>query len=387
MAQLPALKYLDRALTTVRDMGLKPEGGSDEPIGALLDQIAHLDKNKVAVIARTLSEASTFNEIVRNEISAMKIGERYNDIVESFNSIRDDAKSLVDQLADGRLSTWERVNNVWMKVSRGDVATRFDKIQKVYLSVAKDSRDQIKREQKILSAYQDYRGAYKQAQILALDILKIADARLADAKKALTTAANQVAKFKGKDAAARAKLELERDVKLRELQDEEKRYQISKDLADNLTIGYNTSEVIMTRLLQTTNAKERVYQQAITFFSTNEAVLTALKASFTGLFGLHESTKTLESMKKGVSESLETISEIGDKVQEEAIKAGYGPTVRADAVKKLVDSVVNFQERSRQIINEMRGMASQNSEEINKAVEDGKRRMAQLMVDAAALEE
>jgi len=88
-----------------------------------------------------------------------------------------------------------------------------------------------------------------------------------------------------------------------------------------------------------------------------------------------------------VSESLETISEIGDKVQEEAIKAGYGPTVRADAVKKLVDSVVNFQERSRQIINEMRVMASQNSEEINKAVEDGKRRMAKLMVDAAVLEE
>jgi hypothetical protein len=387
MAQLPALKYLDRALTTVRDMGLKPEGSSEDPIGALLDQIADLDKDKVAIIARTLSEASTFNEIVRNEISAMKIGERYDDIVESFNSIRDDAKSLVDQLEDGRLSTWERVNNVWMKVSRGDVSTRFDKIHTTYLSVAKDSKDQIKREQKILSAYQDYRGAYKQAQILALEVLKKAEAALAGAKKELTSAANQVAKFKGTDAAARAKLELERDVKLRQLQDEEKRYQIAKDLADNLTIGYNTSEVIMTRLLQTTNAKERVYQQAITFFSTNEAVLTALKASFTGLFGLHESTKTLESMKKGVSESLETISEIGDKVQEEAIKAGYGPTVRAEAVKKLVDSVVNFQERSRQIIKEMRIMASRNSEEINKAVEDGKRRMAKLAVDAAALGE
>ena len=46
----------------------------------------------------------------------------------------------------------------------------------------------------------------------------------------------------------------------------------------------------MARLQQTTNAKERVYQQSITFFSTNESVLTALKASFTGMFGLHEST-------------------------------------------------------------------------------------------------
>jgi hypothetical protein len=141
----------------------------------------------------------------------------------------------------------------------------------------------------------------------------------------------------------------------------------------------------MARLVQTTNAKERVYQQAITFFSTNEAVLTALKASFTGLFGLHESTATLEAMKKGVSESLETIGEIGNQVQEAAIKAGYGPTVRADAVKKLVDSIVNFQERSREIVKEMRVMASRNSEEINEAVEDGKRRLTKLAVDAATL--
>jgi hypothetical protein len=385
MATLPALQYLDKALSTVRDMGIKPQSAGVDPIVSLLEQIADLDKEKVTIIARTLAEASTFNEIVRNEISAMKIGERYNDIVESFNSIRDDAKGLVDQLEDGRISTFERVNNVWMKVSRGDVSQRFEKIQKTYLAVASDSADQIKREQRILSAYQDYRGAYKQAQILALEVLKKAEAKLEAAKAALTAASEAATNFKGTEPAERAKLELQRDEKLRAMQEEDKRYQISKDLADNLTVGYNTTEVIMTRLLQTTNAKERVYQQAITFFSTNEAVLTALKASFTGLFGLHESTATLEAMKKGVSDSLETIGEIGNKVQEAAVKAGYGPTVRADAVKKLVESVVSFQERSRQIIKEMRQMASRNSEEINEAVEDGKRRLAQLAVDAAAL--
>jgi len=385
MTNLPALQYLDRALETVQDMGLKPESSGEDPIGALLDQITELDKDKVTIIARTLAEASTFNEIVRNEIAGMKIGERYDDVVDQFNSIRDDAKILVDQLEDGKLSTWERANNIWMKVARGDVATRFDDIQKTYLDVAADSKDQIKREQRILSAYQDYRGAYKQAQILALDILKSAEARLEARQKSLTQASDAVANFAGSEPAERAKLELSRDVKLRDLQEEEKRYQIAKDLADNLTVGYNTSEIIMTRLLQTTNAKERVYQQAITFFSTNEAVLTALKASFTGLFGLHESTQTLEAMKKGVSDSLETISDVGDKVQIEAIKAGYGPTVRADAVKKLVDSVVSFQERSREIINEMRALATRNSEEIRDAVEDGKRRMSKLAADVAAL--
>ena len=72
-----------------------------------------------------------------------------------------------------------------------------------------------------------------------------------------------------------------------------------------------------------------------------------------------------------MSKSLETLSEIGDRVGEAAVKAGYGPTIRADAVKKLVDSVVNFQEKSRAIINEMREQATRNSAEIRDAVEDG----------------
>ena len=131
-------------------------------------------------------------------------------------------------------------------------------------------------------------------------------------------------------------LELARDEKLRALQDEEKRYQIAKDLSDNLTVGYNTSEVIMARLMQTTSAKERVYQQSVSFFH-ERSVLTALSASFTGMHGLHESTQTLEKMKAGLDQSLETLSEIGGKVQEEALKAGYGPTIRAESVKKLVD--------------------------------------------------
>ncbi len=141
----------------------------------------------------------------------------------------------------------------------------------------------------------------------------------------------------------------------------------------------------MARLMQTTNAKERVYQQSISFFSTNETVLTALSASFTGLFGLHESTETLNAMKEGMSQSLETLSEIGGKVQEEALKAGYGPTIRADAVKKLVDSVVNFQEHSYTIIAEMRDQATKNSVEIRDAVEDGKKRLATLAAQGNAL--
>ncbi|MEM1371299.1 MAG: cell surface protein [Pseudomonadota bacterium] len=380
-----ALKQLDNAMKQVRDLGLDTSIDTDAPIGGLLEQVYDLDRDSIAVIAKTLARVALFNEIVRNEISAMRIGERYEDIIADFNSIRDDAKRLVDQMQDGRIDTFERVSNVWMKVRRGDISDRFDEIKHTYLEVARDSKDQIIREGRILDAYNDFRAAYKHAQVLALKVLQKAEKRLGSAKTTLDKASKKVASYKGDDIAKRAELEMERDGRIRELQDEEKRYQIAKDLADNLTVGYNTSEVVMSRLMQTTSAKERVYQQAVSFFSTNEAVLTALKASFTGLFGLHEATRTLDAMKEGIDESLETLSEIGDKVQEAAIKAGYGPTVKAESVKKLVDSVVNFQIRSREIITEMRVLATRNSEEIQEAVEDGKRRLARLAADGDAL--
>jgi hypothetical protein len=373
------LQYLDKAMNQLRDLGLVPETVEEAPVLSLLQRIADIDEEKSVAIARTLSQASVFNDVVREQVSMMKLGERYEEITAAFNSIRDDAKSMVEQVEDGKIDTFERIGNVWMKVTRGDIASRFDKIKATYLAVAMDSRDQIERERIILNAYQDFRGAIKESEIHALDILQQAEALWNEAQGRLKQASETISNFTGGDLAERAKLELARDEKMRELQNAEDRYQIAKDLSDNLTVSYNTSEVIMARLMQTTSAKDRVYKQAITFFGTNETVLTALSASFTGLFGLHESTEALEAMKEGVSKSLEDLADIGGKVQEAAVRAGYGPTIRADAVKKLVDSVVNFQARTTDIIAEMRKLSTQNAQEIRDAVEDGKQRLAAIV--------
>jgi hypothetical protein len=382
-----ALQYLDRAMGGLRNLGLLPKDSNagSAPIVALLEKITALEPDKVAAIARTLDHASVFNDVVREQISGITVGERYEGITTAFNSIRDDAKSLVNQYADGKISTMERVSNTWMKMTRGDIASRFGKIKDLYLEVQSESANQIKREQNILEAYLDFRGAMKQSEVLSLDVLQIAEGELTAARERVTAAVDKLNAYTGDDAAQRATLELNRDEKLRELQSEEKRYQIAKDLSDNLTIGYNTSEVIMARLVQITTAKERVYAQSVSFFSTNEVVLTALTASFTGMHGLHESTQTLEAMKKGVDQSLEVLAEIGGQVQEAAVRAGYGPTISAASVKMLVDSVVNYQERSQQIIAEMRDLSTKNSAEIRDAVEDGKRRLTKLVQDGAAI--
>ncbi|MCL4767039.1 MAG: cell surface protein [Hyphomicrobiaceae bacterium] len=379
------MQYLDKAAGALRGMGLMPAKVEPAPINALLEKISDLDQDRITLIARTLGQAEVFNDVVRQQTAQMEIGQRYEQITGGFNSIRDDARRLVDQVSDGKIDILERGSNIWMKIARGDIAARFDSIRQVYLSVTKETRNQIEREADILDAYRDFRGALKHAEVMALEVLKKAEEKLAAARKRLDEASAKVAGFTGTEPAERAKLELARDEELRRTQDEEKRYQIAKDLSDNLTISYNTSEVVIARLMQTTSAKERVYGQAVAFFSTNDSVLTALKASFTGMFGLHESTKTLDAMKEGMSKSLEDLANIGDKMQEAAVRSGYGPTIRADAVKQLIDSVVNFQVRSGEIIAEMRKLATQNSEEIREAVEDGKRRIARIAAEAEAL--
>jgi hypothetical protein len=378
------LKYLDKALGVLRNLGLVKQEPAPAPVVALIDRIAHLEPDKAAAIARTLTQASLFNEVVREQIQAMKVGERYQAVTTAFDSIRDDAKRMVQQIADNKVDTLERLSNIWMKVTRGDIPSRFAKIKTTYLDVAKDTKDQIQREQTILRAYADFRVALKEAQVLGFELLKQAEAALQGRKTALQQAADALQNPPA-DPAARAQTELTRDLALQALQDEDKRYQIAKDLAENLSIAYSTTEVVMARIAQITDCKERVYSQAITFFGTNETVFTALSASFTGMHGLHESTQTLEAMKAGINKSLETLGETGTQIQEAALRAGYGPTIRAESVKKLVDAVVDFQERSRQIIDEMRELSTRNAAEVTAATEAGKQRLVALQSRAARL--
>ncbi len=191
------LQYLDRAAGALRDLGLMPVKVEPAPINAILEKISDLEPEKIALIARTLGQAEVFNEVVREQTSKMEIGERYKVITDGFNSIRDDAKRMVDQIEDGKIDVLERASNVWMKISRGDVADRFDKIKAVYLDVTKETKNQIEREATILDAYRDWRGALKQAEVMALEVLNTAGAKLEAARKALGEASAVVAASPG----------------------------------------------------------------------------------------------------------------------------------------------------------------------------------------------
>ncbi|ACS43444.1 hypothetical protein [Methylorubrum extorquens] len=375
---------LDRALMALRDLGLLPSApAAEQPIVKLLARIEAVDGVRVAAIARTLSQQHWFNEVVRSHIAEMTVGERFGRIAGDFDGIVADLKMMTDHLEDGRIDLSERVALWIMKMSRGDIADRFDRIASTYRTVMKDTADQVERERLIVGAYADFRVAMKEAEIAALEVAAAAERRLDEARSGLQTASAVLEAHAGGDAAAKARLELERDARLREVQDADEIYQIAKDLADNLTIGVNTADVVMVRAKQATDVKDRVYKQGVSFFATNEIVLTGLKVSFTGLKGLHEATQSVEAMKAGVSKGLEALAGAGDKILEQGVRTGYGATTKAESVRKLVESVASFQERQRSIVDEERTLATRNSAEIRDAVEDGRRRFAALTARVA----
>jgi hypothetical protein len=113
---------------------------------------------------------------------------------------------------------FERATNSWMKTRRaGMCAIRFDKHPR-HLSLPwhegyQEPTSNARRT--ILEAYRDFRGALKQSEVMALEVLKKAEWKLEEAKKKLNEASAAVANFAGTEPSERAKLELIRDEVLR----------------------------------------------------------------------------------------------------------------------------------------------------------------------------
>ncbi|UVK82088.1 merozoite surface protein 3b [Pseudomonas sichuanensis] len=377
-------QYLERALDGLRKLGITfGQPAQQAPVMVLLDKIAHYDNQRVTGIAAVLQQATVFNQTVREQIAGMDISQRYMDITDSFTSIREDAAAMASWMDDGRLDTLERLSMAWMNLRRGSIPSRFEDIRKHYLDVCKAASDQITREGLILESYMDFRLAMKTAEVDAQQVLAIAGQSLQECTSALDTANATVAAAANQEPAQRAALELQRDEAVRALQNEDKRYQIVKDIADDLRVGYNTAELVFARISQVHVVKERQYQRMVSFFSTNEVVLTSLAVSFTANQGMAEATHTLNATTDGISKGLEALGEIGNQQLGAAVKASYGSTIRVDSVRALAQATLDFQSDMQGLTETYRAESSKAALEISTAVEDAKRAFAALLTKAA----
>ncbi|NWB61111.1 MULTISPECIES: merozoite surface protein 3b [unclassified Pseudomonas] len=376
--------YLDRALTGLRTLGINLlQPVPDAPVLVLLDRVAQYDTAKVTAIAAVLQQSTTFNSVVREQIAGMDISTRFMDITQSFTSIREDAAAMAGWMDDGRLDTLEKLKLSWMNLRRGSIPSRFNEIRENYLQVCKSANDQISRETVILEAYLDFRMAMKAAEVDAQQVLALAGQVLEQRTQALNEANAQVTAAETLAPAERAALELRRDEAVRALQDEDKRYQIVKDIADDLKVGYNTAEMVFARINQVHVIKERQYQRMVSFFSTNEVVLTGLAVSFTSNSGLAEATNTLNATTEGISKGLEALGSTGNTQLEAAVKASYGSTIKVDSVRALADATLSFQTDMHGLTQTYRAESSKASRDIAEAVEEAKRKFAALLTKAA----
>ncbi|MDU9389666.1 merozoite surface protein 3b [Pseudomonas sp. zfem002] len=376
-------QYLERAITGLRTIGIDLGRPAQEaPVLALLDKVAQYDNDKVTTIAAVLQQSTSFNSMVREQIEGMQISTLFMDITNSFTSIREDAAAMALWMEDGHLDTMERLKLAWMNMRRGSIPSRFEDIRKHYLQACKLANEQIARENTILESYMDFRLAMKTAEVSAQEVLAVAGETLAGRSRELDEANQAVTAGDALAAAERAALELKRDMAVRELQNEDKRYQIVKDIADDLRVGYNTAEMVFARISQVHVVKERQYQRMVSFFSTNEIVLTSLAVSFTANQGMAEATHTLNATTDGISKGLEALGHSAGSQMDQALKASYGSTIRVDSVRALAQATLAFQNDMKTLTDNYRSESTNASRDIAAAVEDAKRAFAALLTKA-----
>ena len=136
---------------------------------------------------------------------------------------------------------------------------------------------------------------------------------------------------------------------------------------------------MIAKLKQTHDVKDRVYRRSVTFFTTNEHVFTILGTVYTSQHGLHEVTQATEAMKEGVNKGLEDVAELGRELERAALKAGYGSTVNPASVQKLVDAISGFQVDSLQMIADLRKESEENTKEVRRVVEQGKKKFQETL--------
>jgi hypothetical protein len=375
-------KYLDKAVDVLDRMGLTSEEEGPTELIQLLEEVRHIDEAKALAIANTIKYMSTFNKLVRDNVENINVGNRYLEISQMFDSIREDSKNLIDQLADGKIGVGEKISNLWMRISRGSPYARFEKITDVYQEVTRETKNQLDREQTIMDAYIDFRFALKEAEVLSRELLETEIPVLEKAKQALADAQKAVDEFEG-DESQRSRLELMRDEARNAFQKEDRTYQLVKDIAENLSIGYDVGETLITKLKQTHDVKDQVYRRAVTFFTTNEHVFTILGTVYTSQHGLHEATQSTEALKEGVNKSLEDVAGLGRELERAALKAGYGSTISPVSLEKLVTAISDYQVESLETIAKLRKESEANAKEIRRVVEAGKKRYQETLANYA----
>lgn len=376
--------YLERAKAGLSSIGIRLTGPVETaPILELLEKVQHYDEQKVIAMAATLQQSSSFHRTVREQLKGLDASALYQSITDAFDSIRSDSAKMEGWSADGELNMLERLQTMFIKIRRGSIPDRFAEIEKNYLASVQIVGKEIKREEVIRDSYFDYQMAMKQAVITSQEVLQVATAAVATRKAELSACNEAVDAADVNDAITLSGLELKRDEALRAMQQEDKSYQVAKDLSEDLVVGFNTAKVIFAHMEQDSVIKDRLHQRMISFFAGQEGVMTALSAAYTTKSGLKNATNVLRSMKDGTEKSIEALARSTNLEVRDAIGLAYGPALAPSPVRQLGEAIVNLQSDMAGLIETARTNATKCAAEIESAATENERAFAALVAKAS----
>jgi len=155
---------------------------------------------------------------------------------------------------------------------------------------------------------------------------------------------------------------------------------VATNLVNDMRVGQGAGDAVVEKLKQTHKAKIAVQDRAITFFGTNEHVITALCVALQSEKGLNERTQTLEELQRGTEKAMDVLAEIGAKVDKQAIEKAYGESLNPEVVGRLVDAMVNYQKEVIELTAAARAKAEETSKAIVARVQAGQEELARLAV-------
>ncbi len=369
---------LQQAIDTVKSLGLGNGVPTISPMVALIEEVKDADEDAAMYLARLANEGQAFNAFATKNIEGLGIGNVYQEIAQNYASIRADAKEAIEHAAAGNESFLSKLTSFWKESTQGTVAERFSKIVETFLAVNAKLSAQVKKENQVLEAYKLFRLAQGQGVVVSLDFKRKHEALLNAAKAAEVDAQAAVDAAPSTDEVERARLMTVRDAAVDARKKREKAWQTAKDIAEDIGNNHNVSDLIMKEAEGTIENKDRVYKRGVSFISLNQTTIAAMSLSYTSKIGLADGVNALDAMTQGMNDSLNDLADISGKVNEKAIKAGYGATIDANAVERFATSLISEMEQSAPLVEKYRGEAEESSTRISDIVEKTRKRAVEL---------
>jgi len=376
----PLLPSLGKALDKLRQLGVTPGSVAMVPAVSLAGELQGIDADRATRLARVFQAEADFNELAREQTTGMVVGDAHTKIARNFDSIIEDTKAIYNHLHDdGKIDMWEKLDIARRTlIHGGSIPSRFKSVRELYLDTTKRCQQQLEHEQTIIDAYNAFRAAYGEGMVDALELQKTCLANVNDVKAKSQTV---IAAWEAiTDPIEKAKKNLDKNQAVDDVEAADRKYQVATNLVNDMRVGQGAGDAVVEKLKQTHKAKIAVQDRAITFFGTNEHVITALCVALQSEKGLNERTQTLEELQRGTEKAMDVLAEIGTKVDKQAIEKAYGESLNPEVVGRLVDAMVNYQKEVIELTAAARAKAEETSKAIVARVQAGQEELARLAV-------